>query len=118
MINTTIQLVLPCLDEVKVLASITEQRIGLLPDVPTLGEQVDGVGIALWNGLFVPKGTSQAVKDKLAAIASAVVQGEKAKQIAADTGAPIYWQDQNAAAARLDADYAKVEDMFKRMGDL
>jgi len=117
-INTTIQLVLPCLDEVKVLASITEQRIGLLPDVPTLGEQVEGVDIALWNGLFVPKGTPQAVKDKLAAIASAVVQGEKAKQIAADTGALIYWQDQNAAAARLDADYAKVEDMFKRMGDL
>ncbi len=117
-INTTVQLVLPCLDDVKVLASITEQRIGLLPDVPTLGEQVEGVDIALWNGLFVPKGTPQAVKDKLSAIASAVVNGEKAKQIAADTGALIYWQDQSAAAARVDADYDKIEDMFKRMGDL
>lgn len=117
-INTTIQLVLPCLDKVKVLAAITEQRIALLPDVPTLGEQVAGVDIALWNGLFVPKGTPQEVKDKLAAIASAVVNGAKAKQIAADTGALIYWQDQKAAQARLDADYGKVEDMFKRMGDL
>ena len=35
-INTTLQLVLPCLDKVKVLASIGEERIPLTPDAPTV----------------------------------------------------------------------------------
>ena len=37
-INTTLQLVLPCLDNINVLASIGETRIGLTPDTPTVGE--------------------------------------------------------------------------------
>ena len=117
-INTTVQLVLPCLDEIKPLASITGERIPVLPDTPTMAEQVPGLDISLWNGLFVPKGTPQAVKDKLAAIAERVVTSNKARKLSEETGALVYWQDAEQAAARIDADYAAIEDMFKRMGDL
>ena len=117
-INTTVQLVLPCLDEIKPLASITGERIPILPDTPTMAEQVPGLDIALWNGLFVPKGTPQAVKDKLAAVAERVVTSNKARKLSEETGALVYWQDAEQAAARIDADYAAIEDMFKRMGDL
>ena len=117
-INTTVQLVLPCLDEIKPLASITGERIPILPDTPTMAEQVPGLDIALWNGLFVPKGTPQAVKDKLAAVAERVVTSSKARKLSEETGALVYWQDAEQAAARIDADYAAIEDMFKRMGDL
>jgi tripartite-type tricarboxylate transporter receptor subunit TctC len=117
-INTTVQLVLPCLNEIKPLASITGARIPVLPDTPTMAEQVPGLDISLWNGLFVPKGTPQAVKDKLAAVAERVVTGDKARKLSAETGALVYWQNAEQAAARIDADYATIEDMFKRMGDL
>lgn len=117
-INTTVQLVLPCLDAIKPLASITGERIPVLPDTPTMAEQVPGLDISLWNGLFVPKGTPQAVKDKLAAVAERVVTGEKARKLSAETGALVYWQNAEQAAARIDADYATIEEMFKRMGDL
>ena len=117
-INTTVQLVLPCLDAIKPLASITGERIPILPDTPTMAEQVPGLDISLWNGLFVPKGTPQAVKDKLAAVAERVVTGEKARKLSAETGALVYWQNAEQAAARIDADYATIEEMFKRMGDL
>ena len=117
-INTTVQLVLPCLDAIKPLASITGERIPVLPDTPTMAEQVPGLDISLWNGLFVPKGTPQAVKDKLAAVAERVVTGDKAQKLSAQTGALVYWQNAEQAAARIDADYATIEDMFKRMGDL
>ena len=117
-INTTVQLVLPCLDEIKPLASITGERIPILPDTPTMAEQVPGLDISLWNGLFVPKGTPQAVKDKLAAVAERVVTSNKARKLSEETGALVYWQDAEQAAARIDADYAAIEDMFKRMGDL
>jgi tripartite-type tricarboxylate transporter receptor subunit TctC len=117
-INTTVQLVLPCLEDIKPLASITGARIPVLPDTPTMAEQVPGLDISLWNGLFVPKGTPQAVKDKLAAVAERVVTSDKAQRISQETGALVYWQNAEQAAARIDADYATIEDMFKRMGDL
>ena len=37
-INTTIQTVLACLDDVKVLAAITEERISKAPEAPTMSE--------------------------------------------------------------------------------
>ena len=117
-INTTVQLVLPCLDAIKPLASITGERIPVLPDTPTMAEQVPGLDISLWNGLFVPKGTPQAVKDKLAAVAERVVMSEKAQKLSQETGALVYWQNAEQSAARIDADYATIEEMFKRMGDL
>ena len=117
-INTTVQLVLPCLEEIRPLASITGERIPVLPDTPTMAEQVPGLDISLWNGLFVPKGTPQAVKDKLAAVAARVVMSEKARKLSRETGALVYWQNAEQSAARIDADYATIEEMFKRMGDL
>ena len=117
-INTTVQLVLPCLDAITPLASITGERIPVLPDTPTMAEQVPGLDISLWNGLFVPKGTPQAVKDKLAAVAERVVMSEKAQKLSQETGALVYWQNAEQSAARIDADYATIEEMFKRMGDL
>ena len=117
-INTTVQLVLPCLEDITPLASITGERIPVLPDTPTMAEQVPGLDISLWNGLFVPKGTPQAVKDKLAAVAERVVMGDKARKLSQETGALVYWQNAEQSAARIDADYAMIEEMFKRMGDL
>ena len=117
-INTTVQLVLPCLEEITPLASITGDRIPVLPDTPTMAEQVPGLDISLWNGLFVPKGTPQAVKDKIAAVAERVVTSERAHKLSQETGALVYWQNADQATARIDADYATIEEMFKRMGDL
>ena len=117
-INTTVQLVLPCLEEITPLASITGERIPVLPDTPTMAEQVPGLDISLWNGLFVPKGTPQAVKDKLATVAERVVTSDKARKLSQETGALVYWQNAEQAAVRIDADYATIEEMFQRMGDL
>ena len=49
-INTTLQLILPCLDDVKVLASVTGEGISLTPDSPTVGEVNPDLALALWNG--------------------------------------------------------------------
>ncbi len=62
-------LILPCLNDVKVLVSITDQRIPIIPDTPTIGELDPSLNIALWNGLFVTKDTPQDVRDKIIAVA-------------------------------------------------
>ncbi len=103
-INTTLQLILPCLNDVKVLTSITDKRIPLIPDTPTMAEVEPSLNISLWNGLFVKKGTSQEVKDKIAKIAQEVMSSAKAQKIAKDTGAGVYWMDAATASARIDSD--------------
>ena len=107
-INTTLQLILPCLDSVKVLASITDERIPLVPDAPTVGEIEPSLDIALWNGLFVTKDTPQDVRDKIIAVAQKTVMSERAQQVAKDTGGLVYWQNAEDSAARIEADIAKV----------
>ncbi|WP_425039747.1 tripartite tricarboxylate transporter substrate-binding protein [Primorskyibacter sp. S187A] len=91
-INTTLQLILPCLDDVNVLASIGSERISLTPDTPTVAELAPALDVALWNGLFVHKDTPQDVRDKIIAVAEKTVMSERAQQLAADTGALVYWQ--------------------------
>ncbi len=113
-INTTLQLILPCLDSVKVLVSVTDERISLVPDAPTIGELDPSLNIALWNGLFVTKDTPQDVRDKIVAVAQKTVMSDRAQAVAAETGALVYWQDAAASAARVATDIETVA----RIGEL
>ena len=54
---------------VRPVAMTTGSRSRILPDTPTMIEQgVNDYDIALWNGLFVPRGTPQAIIGKLSAL--------------------------------------------------
>ena len=108
-INTTLQLILPCLDNVKVLASVTGERISLTPDAPTVGEVNPDLALALWNGLFVHKDTPQDVRDKIIAVAKRTVMSERAQALAAETGAGVYWQDAESAAAQIVSDIEALD---------
>jgi tripartite-type tricarboxylate transporter receptor subunit TctC len=115
-INTTLQLILPCLGEIKVLASVTGERIALTPDTPTVAEIAPDLGMALWNGLFVHKDTPQDVKDKIIASAKETVMSDRAQQIAKDTGAQIYWEDTAASKAHILSDIetlGRITEMLK-----
>ncbi len=80
-INTTIQLVLPCLDQVTILATITEEPISVVPDAPTLASIVPDLNISLWNGLFVHKDTPQDVRNKIIAVAEQTMASERAQTL-------------------------------------
>ena len=103
-INTTLQLILPCLDSVNVLASIGAERISLTPDAPTVAELDPSLNVALWNGLFVHRDTPQDVRDRIAEVAQATVMSDRAQALAAETGALVYWQDADASTAQIQAD--------------
>lgn len=114
--NTTLQLVLPCLDQIKVLASIGGERIGLTPDTPTVGELDPDLTLALWNGLFVHKDTPQDVREKIIASAKATMATERAQDFMKKTGAQVYWQDAADTTAQIEADteaLARVNAMLE-----
>lgn len=103
-INTTIQLVLPCLDTVKVLAAMTNERIALVPDAPTMGELIPALDISLWNGLFVKKGTSDEVKQALIASAKQTMASGRAQMVAKNSGALVYWMNAEDALGQIEKD--------------
>jgi len=106
--NTTLQLVLPCIDDVKVLASVGEDRISLTPETPTVGEVAPELGMSLWNGLFVHKDTPADVREKIIEVAKATVMSERAQKLASETGALVYWQDAEETTARIAEDTATL----------
>ncbi len=106
--NTTLQLVLPCIDDVKILASVGGSRISLTPDTPTVGEIAPDLNISLWNGLFVHKDTPADVREKIIAVAQKTMASERAMKLAEETGALVYWQTAEEVSARIEADSATL----------
>ena len=110
-INTTIQLVMPCLDSITILTSITPDRLPMSPDAPTVAELVPELDLSLWNGLFVHRDTPEEVRERIAAVARETIASERAQSFAAETGAQIYWLEGAGAMARLEADAAILEQI-------
>lgn len=116
-INTTLQLVLPCLDDIKVLASITDKRIPIIPDTPTLAEIDPTLNVSLWNGLFVHKDTPVDAREKIIAVAKETVMSERAQKVADDTGADVYWQDADVSADRIAQDRERLGQINDVLGE-
>ncbi|WP_209506766.1 MULTISPECIES: tripartite tricarboxylate transporter substrate-binding protein [unclassified Ruegeria] len=114
-INTTLQLILPCLEDVSVLASIGSERINLTPDTPTVAELAPTLDVSLWNGLFVRADTPQGVQDKIIAVAEKTVMSDRAQALAAETGALVYWQPAADVVSQIEKDtqtLAGIESML------
>lgn len=112
-INTTLQLIRPCLDDLTILATITNERISTLPDVRTAAEIVPELDFSTWNGLFVHKDTPADVRAVIEEIAKEALASDAAKELAADTGALIYWLDKDASNAQIENDleiFSKISD--------
>jgi tripartite-type tricarboxylate transporter receptor subunit TctC len=116
-INTTLQLILPCLDDVSVLASIGSERISLTPDTPTVAELAPSLDVSLWNGLFVHADTPQDVQDKIIAVAKETVMSERAQTLAAETGALVYWQTADDVKAQIEQDIETLAGIESKLAE-
>lgn len=103
-INTTIQQLLPCLDKVNILATVTESPISVAPEAPTLASIVPDLDISLWNGLFVHSETPQNVRDRIVESAKETLASDRAKELAEKTGAIVYWMGAEEAESRIKSD--------------
>jgi len=67
--------------KVKVYGVSTLKRVSSLPNIPTLDEQgLKGFNIAIWHGLYAPKGTPNAVVAKLSAALQEALKDPIVKQ--------------------------------------
>jgi tripartite-type tricarboxylate transporter receptor subunit TctC len=52
-------------EKIRILATSAAKRLPLVPNVPTVGEKYPGFEFDSWNGLVAPRGTPQAIIDRL-----------------------------------------------------
>ncbi len=101
------------------LAISTEQRLPGAPQVPTFAELGHPeLGMGSWNGVIVPKGTPQAIVEKLhRAIVAAVATDEFRNRVISDAIVPL-----SNTPAEFDAlikrDYTVWGDVVKKLGGI
>jgi tripartite-type tricarboxylate transporter receptor subunit TctC len=71
------------------LAVTTAARSHVLPDLPTVADFVPGYEASAWYGLGVPKGTPEAIIDRLNTEINAILADPKAKARFAELGASV-----------------------------
>jgi tripartite-type tricarboxylate transporter receptor subunit TctC len=76
--------------KVKVYGITSPKRVDSLPDVPTLQEQgLKGADVAIWHGIYAPKGTPKPVVDKLTAALDKALSDEGTRKRLLELGSDI-----------------------------
>ena len=102
--------------KIKVLAVINEKRVAALPDAPTIGESVKGLGATPWYGLFAPAGTPRAIMSQVHAEVSRGLDAPEVRERLAGVGCEPYKASAEQFAAQLRADSAKWAKIVKDSG--
>jgi tripartite-type tricarboxylate transporter receptor subunit TctC len=102
--------------KLRALASFSDKRASSLPDVPTLKELGYDVEFYLWVGLFAPKGTPEAIVNKVRAAAKEVATSDKFKAAINNLGDNVRYMDQPEFAKFWDDDAKRVEAAVKSIG--
>ena len=100
--------------QVRALATTGEKRTTVLPDVPTVAEAgVPGYETTIWLGIMAPKGTPQAIVDKLNAEIRKAINQPAVKAIWANQGAVPMAMSPAEFGAFLEKDIGKWAGVVK-----
>ncbi len=106
--------------KVKAFGVTTKTRVASLKDIPTLDEQgLKGFEVAVWHGVYVPKGTPKAVQEKLVATLQEALRDPDLKSNLAKLGTePVAQKDATPESLRtkLTAEIAKWGPLIKKAG--
>lgn len=106
--------------KVKAYAVTTKTRVPSLPNIPTAAEAgLPGFEVAVWHGLYAPKGTPKPVIQKLEAALQIALKDPMVKQRFADLGTEPVSSDRatpEALRAFLKAEIAKWAPIIKKAG--
>ena len=106
--------------KVKAYAVTTKTRVPSLPDVPTLAESgLKNFEVAVWHGIYAPKGTPKPVLDRLVAALQAALKDSNVKLRLADLGTepvPMAKATPEALRTFLKSEVEKWGPIIKKAG--
>ncbi|MDM0108339.1 tripartite tricarboxylate transporter substrate binding protein [Variovorax sp. J22R24] len=102
--------------KLKVLGVVNERRVSLLPDVPTIGETIKGLGATPWYGLLAPAGSPKEVVSQLQAHLAKVLNSPELREKLAMLGCEPYVGTPEEFAARIRSDLPRWASVVKDAG--
>jgi len=106
--------------KVKVYGVTTKARVPSLKDIPTLQEQgLKGFEVAVWHGIYAPKGTPKPALDALVAALQAALKDANVKLRLAELGTEPVAQERatpQALQAQLKSEIEKWGPVIKKAG--
>lgn len=106
--------------KIRAYAVTTKTRVPSLPDLPTLAESgLPNFEVAVWHGLYAPKGTPKPVIDKLVQALQIALKDPTVKQRFGELGTEPVAQNRatpQALATHLKAEIAKWDPIIKKAG--
>jgi tripartite-type tricarboxylate transporter receptor subunit TctC len=106
--------------KVKAYGVTTKTRVKSLPDLPTLDQAgLKGFEVAVWHGIYAPKGTPKEVVARLTTALQAALKDPKVVQAFAELGTEPVPQDQATGAAlqaKLKAEIEKWRPLIQAAG--
>jgi len=106
--------------KLKVYAVTAKQRTAAAPDIPTTAEAgFPGIEVAIWHGLWAPKGTPKEIVDKLNAAAIKTLQDPEIRSKLENLGQDIPTPEQmksDAFGAYQKAEFAKWKPIIDKAG--
>ncbi len=102
--------------KLRVLAHWGNGKLESMPEVPALKDAGYGAEYAQWTGLFVPAGTPEPVVQRLRAAARAAAADVKVKEVIANAGSPILYQDTPEFERYVQADARRMADVVRKIG--
>lgn len=104
--------------KLKVLGTLSAERVPSMPQVPTVKEQGFDGEFYLWTGLFVPVGTPDAVINRLRDSVKKAAAHPSFLQAMNSLTTPIQFLDASDFANFLVADTRRFEDVLTKMGKI
>jgi tripartite-type tricarboxylate transporter receptor subunit TctC len=102
--------------KIRAYAVTAKTRSAAMPDIPTAAEAGYPMEVAIWHGLWVPKGTPPEIIAKLNAAAIATLQDPEVRRRLEDLGQELPTPEQMAPAAFSafhHAEYAKWQKILE-----
>jgi tripartite-type tricarboxylate transporter receptor subunit TctC len=102
--------------QVRAIAVSTPQRVAAAPDVPTIGESVQGFEATGWQGLYAPGGTPRPIVEKIAAEVQRIFSEPQVVTALANVGGEPAPMTPDAFAAFARAERSKWAEVVKAAG--
>ena len=104
--------------DVRPIATLTQKRLSIYPDVPTLAEHGFGdVGSGLWHVLYAPIGTPPEIMDKVFDAAQKAMKGERMADLYKRTETdPVFLKSRSESATWLKANIERFAKVMREVG--
>jgi tripartite-type tricarboxylate transporter receptor subunit TctC len=101
----------------KGIATATDKRIPILPDLPTIAEQgVAGIDIVGWQGFFAPGNMAPELANKIAAALAAITRSTDVTELIVSQGNEASGNTPAEFAAIVKQDHARWGEVIRKIG--